>query len=166
MIAVFSTAFFTTAPSHEQHTHSSSLIRRHYRFTPQFPHTPYQQRPASATPNPTTPKPSYLSPNPLSNPHRSPIRQLHTLTLHQRSLFNIIPTTPLLDYTTTLHYTQPKRFKFYAIRFGRTNNIICRSWTECSPHVLGYPNAQYRSFTTHAEALAYLREITSTYPRR
>jgi hypothetical protein len=66
------------------------------------------------------------------------------------------PTSPL-----------PKRFKFYAIRFGRTNNIICRSWTECAPHVLGYPNAQYKSFTTHAEALAYLlREITSTYPGR
>jgi hypothetical protein len=26
----------------------------------------------------------------------------------------------------------PKRFKFYAIRFGRTNNIICRSWAECA----------------------------------
>ncbi len=65
------------------------------------------------------------------------------------------PTSPL-----------PKRFKFYAIRFGRTNNIICRSWTECAPHVLGYSNAQYKSFTTHAEALAYLREITSTYPGR
>ena len=65
------------------------------------------------------------------------------------------PTSPL-----------PKRFKFYAIRFGRTNNIICRSWTECAPHVFGYPNAQYKSFTTHAEALAYLREVTSTYPGR
>jgi hypothetical protein len=128
---------------------------------------------------------------------------LHAITLHQRALFNIIPTTPLppspfLPLQDTLvdaiayippisveslsissstsspthpnappgHHTAsqdnptsplPKRFKFYAIRSGRTNNIICRSWTECASHVLGYPNAQYRSFTTHAEALAYLR---------
>jgi hypothetical protein len=138
---------------------------------------------------------------------------LHAITLHQRALFNIIPTTPLppspflplqdtlvdaIAYTPPIsveslsissstssptrypnaspgHHTAsqdnptsplPKRFKFYAIRFGRTNNIICRSWTECASHVLGYPNAQYRSFTTHAEALAYLREITSTHPGR
>ena len=143
---------------------------------------------------------------------------LNTLTIHQRDILNIIPTTPLppppfLPLDDTLidavaylppisvepisvepvssssshtpprqypnappgHHTAsqdnptsplPKRFKFYAIRFGRTNNIICRSWTECAPHVLGYPNAQYKSFTTHAAALAYLREITSTYPGR
>ena len=75
VIAVFSTAFFTTAPSHGQHQHSSSLIRRNYRFTPHLPHTPYQQRSTSSTPNPPTPQLSYLSPNPLPNPHRSPIRQ-------------------------------------------------------------------------------------------
>ena len=143
---------------------------------------------------------------------------LNTLTIHQRDILNIIPTTPLppppfLPLDDTLidavaylppisvepisvepvssssshtpprqypnappgHHTAsqdnptsplPKRFKFYAIRFGRTNNIICRSWTECAPHVLGYPNAQYKSITTHAAALAYLREITSTYPGR
>jgi hypothetical protein len=138
---------------------------------------------------------------------------LNTLTLHQRTLLNLIPTTPrspspslpledtLVDaiaYTPPIsvealsisssdssprrypnappgHHTAsqenptsplPKRFKFYAIRLVRTNNIICRSWTECAPYVLGYPNAQYRSFATHAEALAYLREITSTYPGR
>ncbi len=138
---------------------------------------------------------------------------LNTLTLHQRALLNLIPTSPLppspllpledtlvdaFAYTSPIsiealsisssnsshirypnappgHHTAsqenptsplPKRFKFYAIRFGRTNNIICRSWTECAPHVLGSPNAQYRSFTTHSEALIYLREITSTYPGR
>jgi len=75
VIAVLSTASFTTAPSHEQHTHSSSLIRRTYRFPSHFTHTPYQQRPASSTPNPTTPHVPYLSPNPLPNPHRPLIRQ-------------------------------------------------------------------------------------------
>jgi hypothetical protein len=142
---------------------------------------------------------------------------LNTLTLHQRDILTIIPTTPLpppsflpLDdiLVDAVAYIPPpsvealslsssnssprqsprqypnappghhtasqenptsplsKRFKFYAIRFGRTNIIICRSWTECAPHILGYPNAQYKSFTTHAEALAYLRGVTSTYPGR
>jgi hypothetical protein len=65
----------------------------------------------------------------------------------------------------------PKRFKFCAIRFGRTNNIIiCRSWSECATHVLGYPNAQYKSFiprTLNHAPLNSPREniLHSTTPR-
>ncbi len=46
--------------------------------------------------------------------------------------------------------------KFYAVKVGRTNNIIVKTWTECERLVSGYSRAKYKSFCTMKEAEQYL----------
>lgn len=45
--------------------------------------------------------------------------------------------------------------KFYAVRHGKTTGIFT-DWDECKATVTGVPNAEYKGFSTEAEALAYL----------
>lgn len=45
--------------------------------------------------------------------------------------------------------------KFYAVKNGKQAGIY-RSWEECRRQVHGYPGALYKSFSTLAEAMAYL----------
>lgn len=52
-----------------------------------------------------------------------------------------------------------KRKKYYAIKEGNgVENIIVRSWSQCSKLVLGY-KAVYKSFLTEEEALKYLDTV-------
>lgn len=52
--------------------------------------------------------------------------------------------------------SKKKRNKFYAIKVGKdVENIIVKSWAECSKLVLGF-NSTYKSFYTEEEAKAYL----------
>lgn len=54
--------------------------------------------------------------------------------------------------------SKKKPKKFYAIKVGKgVENIIVRSWDECSKLVLGF-NATYKSFYTEEEAKAYLAQ--------
>lgn len=45
--------------------------------------------------------------------------------------------------------------KVYAVRKGRVEGIF-EAWEECKASVDGYPGAEYKSFATRDEALAYL----------
>lgn len=36
--------------------------------------------------------------------------------------------------------------KYYAVRVGRENGVVVRSWDECKKLVDGYPGAQFKSF--------------------
>ena len=45
--------------------------------------------------------------------------------------------------------------KYYAVKVGLTPGIY-ESWTECEANVKGYPKADYKGFTTLAEAEAYM----------
>ena len=47
--------------------------------------------------------------------------------------------------------------KYYAIRRGRTNNIIVRSWFECSELVTGHPGAIFKSFTNESQAVLFAK---------
>ncbi|ELC8454723.1 MAG: RNase H1/viroplasmin domain-containing protein [Clostridium perfringens] len=54
--------------------------------------------------------------------------------------------------------SKKKPKKFYAIKVGKgVENIIVKSWDECSKLVLGF-NATYKSFYTEDEAKAYLNQ--------
>ena len=46
--------------------------------------------------------------------------------------------------------------KYYAVRKGRTTGLFYH-WITCSQSVLGYPNAEYKSFKTKKEAEEYLK---------
>jgi hypothetical protein len=46
--------------------------------------------------------------------------------------------------------------KYYAVRRGRTNNVIYISWALCKDQVLNYPGAEFRAFTTYEAAQDYL----------
>jgi hypothetical protein len=46
--------------------------------------------------------------------------------------------------------------KYYAVRRGRTNNVIYISWALCKNQVLNYPGAEFRAFTTYEAAQDYL----------
>jgi hypothetical protein len=48
--------------------------------------------------------------------------------------------------------------KYYAVRRGRTNNVIYISWALCKNLVLNYPGAEFRAFTTYEAAQDYLGE--------
>ena len=51
--------------------------------------------------------------------------------------------------------------KFYAILNGRDTGIV-NSWNECKSSVSGYSNAEFKSFSTQAEANAYLSRKSSS----
>lgn len=50
--------------------------------------------------------------------------------------------------------------KYYAVRDGRTIGIF-ESWEECKKQTEGYQGAEYKSFSTREEALAYLNREES-----
>ncbi|MDR1689739.1 MAG: viroplasmin family protein [Clostridiales bacterium] len=45
--------------------------------------------------------------------------------------------------------------KFYAVKKGHKTGVFS-TWSECQAVINGYPNANYKSFATEAEAIAYL----------
>ena len=47
--------------------------------------------------------------------------------------------------------------KFYAVKVGLTPGIY-ETWAECEANVKGYPKADYKGFTTLAEAQHYMNE--------
>lgn len=59
--------------------------------------------------------------------------------------------------------------KYYAVRKGRTNNVIYISWALCKSQVLNYPGAEFKAFNTYEAALEYLgaaRHIAEDYSRQ
>jgi len=46
--------------------------------------------------------------------------------------------------------------KYYAVRRGRTNNVIYVSWALCKGQVLNYPGAEFKAFNNYEAALEYL----------
>jgi hypothetical protein len=62
------------------------------------------------------------------------------------------------DITTELYRLDPLRttVKYYAVRRGRTNNVIYVSWALCKGQVLNYPRAEFKAFNTYEAALGYL----------
>jgi len=55
--------------------------------------------------------------------------------------------------------------KFYAIRRGRHGKHIVHDWVTCSAHVHGFPNAQYKSFKSLAEADEFINSAALTQTR-
>ena len=53
--------------------------------------------------------------------------------------------------------------KYYAVRDGRTIGIF-ESWEECKKQTEGYRGAEYKSFSTREEALAYLNREEPKLP--
>ena len=53
--------------------------------------------------------------------------------------------------------------KFYAVRQGRQPGIY-RTWPETQKQVSGFPNAQYKSFATEADAQTFLKAGSSHRP--
>ena len=51
--------------------------------------------------------------------------------------------------------------KFYAVKVGKTPGIY-ESWAECEPLIKGFAGAEYKSFSTKAEAECYLTGVTQT----
>ncbi len=47
--------------------------------------------------------------------------------------------------------------KYYAVKKGRKENVIVRSWGECKKLVHKYPSAKYKSFLTREAAKKYLQ---------
>lgn len=45
--------------------------------------------------------------------------------------------------------------KFYAVRVGRKPGVYS-TWDECRKHVDGYPRAEYKSFGSEVDAVAYV----------
>lgn len=54
--------------------------------------------------------------------------------------------------------------KYYAIRKGRKPGIYT-SWDECKELVKGYSNPEYKSFTTKAEAEAFINKVSLEAPK-
>jgi hypothetical protein len=56
------------------------------------------------------------------------------------------------------HDFDPRRTtaKYYAVRRGRTNNVIYISWALCKNQVLNYPGAEFKAFNTYEAAQEYL----------
>lgn len=52
--------------------------------------------------------------------------------------------------------------KYYAVKNGRKTGIFT-TWDECSEQVLGFLNAQYKSFNNLEDANNYLNEIVKTF---
>lgn len=53
--------------------------------------------------------------------------------------------------------------KFYAVKKGRKTGVF-KTWAECSDAVHGFSGAQYKSFKTEKEALAYLSDSQNSVP--
>ena len=51
--------------------------------------------------------------------------------------------------------------KYYAVRKGRKTGIF-RTWDDCKSQVFKYEGAEYKSFPTEAEALAYMGAVSDT----
>jgi hypothetical protein len=47
--------------------------------------------------------------------------------------------------------------KYYAVRRERVSNCIYTSWFECNSQVHQYPEAEYKSFNSYEQAIAYLQ---------
>jgi hypothetical protein len=59
--------------------------------------------------------------------------------------------------------------KYYAVRQGRTNNVIYVSWALCKSQVINYPGAEFKVFNTYEAALEYLgaaRQVAEGYSRQ
>lgn len=65
--------------------------------------------------------------------------------------------------TISSQIVDPRRTtsKYYAVRRGRTNNVIYISWALCKGQVLNYPGAEFRAFTTYEAAQDYLDSAQS-----
>jgi hypothetical protein len=65
--------------------------------------------------------------------------------------------------TISSQIVDPRRTtsKYYAVRRGRTNNVIYISWALCKDQVLNYPGAEFRAFTTYEAAQDYLDSAQS-----
>jgi hypothetical protein len=75
------------------------------------------------------------------------------------------------DTATESYRLDPLRTtgKYYAVRKGRTSNVIYVSWALCKSQVLNYPGAEFRAFNNYEAALEYLsaaRHITEDYSRQ
>ena len=59
---------------------------------------------------------------------------------------------------TESYHLDPLRttVKYYAVRRGRTNNVIYVSWALCKGQVLNYPGAEFKAFNNYEAALEYL----------
>lgn len=55
-----------------------------------------------------------------------------------------------------------KKLKFYGVRVGRIPGIYY-SWEECKKQVIGYPGAEFESFDSKIDAIAYMRQVRSYY---
>jgi hypothetical protein len=60
--------------------------------------------------------------------------------------------------TTEPYRLDPLRttVKYYAVRRGRTNNVIYVSWALCKGQVLNYPGAEFKAFNSYEASLEYL----------
>jgi hypothetical protein len=65
--------------------------------------------------------------------------------------------------TISSQIVDPRRTtsNYYAVRRGRTNNVIYISWALCKDQVLNYPGAEFRAFTTYEAARDYLDSAQS-----
>jgi hypothetical protein len=75
------------------------------------------------------------------------------------------------DITNKPYRLDPLRttVKYYAVRRGRTNNVVYVSWALCKGHVLNYPGAEFKAFNTYEAALGYLgaaRQSSEDYSRQ
>jgi viroplasmin and RNaseH domain-containing protein len=46
--------------------------------------------------------------------------------------------------------------RYYAVRIGRKNNVICHSWSECEKLVTGFKGAIYKGFKWLEQAESFL----------
>jgi hypothetical protein len=59
--------------------------------------------------------------------------------------------------------------KYYAVRRGRTNNVIYVSWALCKSQVENYPGVEFKAFNNYESALEYLgtaRRTSEGYNRQ
>lgn len=59
-----------------------------------------------------------------------------------------------------------KQKKYYAVKVGRTNNVIVGTWDKCKELVDHFPRAVYKSFLTKAEAEKYLNSDVKVYRQK
>ena len=67
--------------------------------------------------------------------------------------------------TTEPYRLDPLRttVKYYAVRRGRTNNVIYVSWALCKGQVLNYPGAEFKAFNNYEAALEYLEAADQSF---
>jgi hypothetical protein len=78
------------------------------------------------------------------------------------------PPNPPTQHTTQTpqppNPTASQRLKFYAVRRGRTCNVIFTTWEECKPYVHHFSGAEFKSFQTYLAAQAYLSTNSDPTP--